>query len=47
MVFSILATVVFVACLGGLIHRIRTSDRRIITVEENRERAFLRYTTGV
>jgi len=47
MVFSILATVGFVAFLGGLIHCVRTSDRRIITIEEQRERAFLRYTTGI
>jgi len=44
MVFSIVALVGLIAVMWGLSYCVRTSDRRIELMEEQRERDYLRYS---
>jgi hypothetical protein len=45
MVFSIISLVALVTVMWGLTYLIRTSDRRIDLIEEQRERDYLWFTT--
>ena len=45
MVFSIASLVVVIAIVWGVSHCVRTSDRRVEQLEEQRERDYLWFTT--
>jgi len=45
MVFSIVSLVVLVLVVLGLFYCVKTSDRRIELIDEQRERDYLWYTT--
>ena len=44
-VFSMVALVVAIAVVWGLTYCVRTSDRRIEKIEEQRERDYVWFTT--
>jgi len=45
MAFSIISLVVVIAVIWGIGHCVRTSDRKIELIEEQRERDYLWFTT--